>query len=90
MTLEEYKNLVAEQGCIITGRPAELHHPRFCCGMSQRAADWLIIPLAPEHHRTGGFGMALHAGQATFEQNFGTEEELLARTIERVMKQFNV
>lgn len=86
MNVKEYKNMVAEGGCIICGSPAQLHHPRFCCGMAQRASDWLVIPLCPDHHQNGGYGVALHAGQTTFEQNYGTEAELLARTIGRIMR----
>ena len=54
--------------------------------MSQRASDWLAIPLCPDHHRLGGHGVALHAGQETFEQNFGREAELLAKTIKEIVR----
>jgi len=50
--------------------------------MSQKASHFLAIPLCPAHHRTGGKGYALHAGQEMFERNFGTEPQLLAATIE--------
>lgn len=86
MNLKDYKNLVAELGCIICGRPAQLHHPRFACGLSQRASDWLVVPICPDHHTDGGPGVAIHAGQTTFERMYGTEEELLAKTIEKVMR----
>ena len=85
MNVKEYKNEVAEAGCIICQRPAQLHHPRFCAGMGQRASDWLVIPLCPDHHQHGGYGIALHAGQQAFELTFGTEAELLAQTIQRVL-----
>ena len=39
----------------------------------------LVIPLCPEHHRTGGKGVAIHAGQKTWEAIFGTEEELIEK-----------
>ncbi len=86
MNKADYKNEVADLGCIICGSPAELHHPRFACGMAQRASDYLVIPLCPDHHRTGGYGVAIHAGQATFEQNYGSEAELLAKVIQRLMQ----
>ena len=82
--LKDYKSQVADFGCIICGGQAMLHHPRFAAGMAQRSSDWLVIPLCPDHHQNGGHGVAIHAGQATFEQNFGTEEQLLAKVIERV------
>jgi hypothetical protein len=34
------------------------------------------------HHQNGGHGVALHAGQKTFEENFGTETQLLQQTSE--------
>lgn len=84
MKVEQYKSLVASLGCVVCGKPSSLHHPRFCVGMGQRSSDWLVIPLCPDHHQHGGFGVAIHAGQGTFEKNFGTEQELLAKTIQKV------
>jgi len=86
MNIKQYKNKVASLGCIISGQPAELHHPRFTQGMSQRASDWLVIPLSKYHHRTGPFGQAVHNGQHIFELNYGKEADLLAMTIKRVME----
>ena len=71
--------LVAELGCIICHQPAEIHHLRTGMGMGQRNTNFNVIPLCPLHHRTGGYGTAFHAGRKAFEQNFGTEEELLKR-----------
>jgi hypothetical protein len=74
---------VARLGCIVCRNldlgqsPAELHHPRSLAGLSQRASNFDVIPLCPGHHRTGGVGVALHAGQRTWEAKFGTEAELL-------------
>jgi len=70
---------VAELGCIICKSPAEIHHPRKGAGMGQKSSHFDAIPLCHVHHRTGGHGIALHAGQKTFEANFGTEMELLER-----------
>lgn len=86
LALRAYKSLVADLGCAVAGcgRQSHLHHPRFAAGMSQRSSDWLVIPLCPDHHQDGGHGVAIHAGQTTFEGLYGTEEELLAQTIERV------
>lgn len=33
----------------------------------------------PPHHRTGGYGVAIHAGQKKWEGIYGTEESLLAQ-----------
>jgi hypothetical protein len=88
LELRAYKALVADLGCAVEGcrRPAHLHHPRFAAGMSQRSSDWLVIPLCPDHHQQGGHGVAIHAGQSTFEGLYGSEESLLAQTIERVFR----
>lgn len=75
---------VAQLGCIVCLReglgetPCEIHHPRSLAGMGQKASHFNAIGLCPTHHRTGGHGVALHAGQRTWEARFGTEAELLA------------
>ena len=86
MNVKEYKNRVAALGCLICGAPAELHHPRFACGMSQRANDWLVIGLCERHHRTGAYSEAIHNGQQEFEKKYGRECDLLAETIRMMMK----
>ena len=70
--MKNYMAKVAGLGCLICRGPAEIHHVRFGQGMSQRASDYLIIPLCPVHHRTGGFGIAIHAGQKQFELQHGS------------------
>ena len=91
MNLEQYHQLLREIGCIFTGRPPSLHHPRFCVGMSQLASDWLVIPLAPELHNQGNYGQCIHNGQIDFEKNMGmTEQEMLAETIKRVLTGFKL
>ena len=84
MNITQYKCAVADLGCIVCGAPAQLHHPRFVVGMSQRAPDWLVIPLCITHHTSGGYGVAFHAGQTAFEANYGSEAQLLAQTIARM------
>lgn len=81
---------VARIGCIVCIRlgygesPAEIHHPRKGAGMGQRASHYDAIPLCPSHHRTGGYGVAIHAGQKEWERKFGTELELLEWTREMI------
>lgn len=78
-----HMSAVAALGCIVCrnlgfgASPAELHHPRKLAGLSQRASHFDVIPLCPAHHRTGGVGVAIHAGQRTWEAEYGTEAELL-------------
>lgn len=88
-TAEEkcHMDKVAQLPCAVTSCgcvQVELHHPRRGMGMGQRASHFDVIPLCARHHRIGGFGVALHAGQKTFEKNFGTEDEMLARTLAKL------
>ena len=53
-------------------------------GIGMRNNFMNAIPLCPLHHLHGGHGVALHAGQETFESKFGTEEELLADALGRI------
>ena len=84
-TKEERRHMarVADLGCIVCKNemlgktPAALHHIRTGYGISQRAKHTEVIPLCPRHHQTGGHGMAIHAGQKTWQKRFGTELELL-------------
>ncbi len=87
MKIQEYKNKVAESGCIICQTPAVLHHPKFSeyASVGKKMNDWLVIPLCPYHHNQGNYGQSIHSGKATFEKNFGSEPDLLARTIEKMM-----
>ncbi len=75
----QYMSDVAELGCVICQRPAEIHHITTGVGMGQRASNHDIIPLCPDHHRLGGHGVAIHAGKQTWEKKHGTELELLER-----------
>jgi hypothetical protein len=77
-----YMGKVQAIGCILDfcRMPAELHHPRKNAGMGQRSSHYDVIPLCPKHHRSGGFGVAIHAGQKTFEERYGSESYLLERT----------
>jgi len=70
-------------GCVVCRKhlgvytePA-MHHIRHGMGMGMRNSNDMVLPLCGPHHQTGGHGVALHAGQKTWEQNFGTEIELL-------------
>ena len=73
---------VAALGCIICRRPAEVHHlPR---QGGYRKNHFESIPLCPAHHRTTN--ESVHAGRRTFEARFGTERELLSKTLEMLNK----
>ena len=84
MNPKAYKSRVASLGCILCRHfdlgetPATLHHVREGQGMSQRASDWLVIPLCKEHHQ-GKTG--IHGGE--FYRRWKMDElDLLAMTIE--------
>lgn len=71
-------------GCIVCIKEGygysqpEIHHLRTGAGGGQKSKD--TIPLCPQHHRIGGYGVAIHAGQKAFESKYGTELELLELT----------
>jgi len=78
--------MLVDLGCIICLRGGwghsqpEIHHIRKGQGVGQRASHDKTIPLCPAHHRTGGYGVAIHAGQKAFENKFGDEHFLLEYT----------
>lgn len=80
---KDHLNRVASLGCIVCrnlgygATPAHVHHIRTGKGMGQRASNYETIPLCPQHHQHGGLGVAIHAGQKTWEMLYGTETELL-------------
>ena len=81
----QHMGLVAELGCLLCSSPAEVHHIREGQGMSQRASNWLTVPLCPEHHR-GSSGL-----HGLGERGFATrhrlgELDLLAMTLERLAR----
>jgi hypothetical protein len=61
--------------------PAEIHHCSKGTGLAVRADNYHTIPLCHIHHRTGGHGIAIHAGRQSWEAAYGTEQELLAQTL---------
>ena len=77
----------ASLGCVVCRNlgygpsEAEIHHLRAGMGMSQRSSDDKSIPLCPPHHRTGGHGVAFHAGPSIWQRKFGTELALHAQTV---------
>lgn len=81
----EHMTKVGRLGCIVCRNlrlgptPAELHHPRHGAGMGRKASHMDVIPICPKHHRTGGYGIAFHAGKQAWEAAFGTEADLLAQ-----------
>jgi len=77
MTAAERRHVAAvvALGCAVCQRPAEAHHVR---RDGAKRDHMRVAPLCPRHHRTGGPGVAIHAGRQSWEANYGTEGELLA------------
>lgn len=78
---------VASLGCILCYslgqgyRAAQVHHIREGQGMSQRASNWLTIPLCPDCH-TGKNG--IHGDRTMLRIAKVDELDLLAMTYERL------
>lgn len=74
---------VAALGCIVCRNleygesSAEIHHCSSGTGLAVRADHFQVIPLCHAHHRTGGYGVAVHAGRKSWEKKYGTEADLL-------------
>ena len=77
---------VVQLGCVVCRNlgyfdsPAEIHHLREGTGMGRK--DERFIGFCPLHHRTGGRGVAFHAGRRIWESRYGTQEELYKQTEE--------
>lgn len=86
---------VAALGCIVCRNlsygesPAEIHHCSSGTGLSVRADNFHVIPLCHAHHRTGGYGVAIHAGRKSWEEKFGTEAELLSQVLQELGESVN-
>lgn len=72
---------IAELGCCICGQPAEIHHITGIVhrGLGSKSHWTQVIPLCVNHHRAGKY--AVHGGVKTFEERYGTQEELLAKVL---------
>ena len=73
---------VASLGCIICQRPANVHHIRpKNTGIGRRSSHFETIPLCYDHHQ-GQF--SIHNCKEQFEATYGTEQQLLARTLKDI------
>ena len=82
MTTASEKKLYGARGRAGLHYPRlRIARPRFCCGMSQRASNFLTIPLCHEHHAGA---LSIHKSPRQFEKLFGSEVDLLAETIRRL------
>lgn len=83
---KDHMHRVRSLGCIICGRPPEVHHITNGT-MGKKASHYETIPLCFNHHSAQTplpFGESVHKGTKSFEAKYGTQEELLKRTLERL------
>lgn len=82
-TAERYHmDRVAQLPCSCCGaHGVHVHHIRAGQGMSQRASNFLTVPLCPECHQ-GPNG--IHGNKSLMRMQKLEELDLLARTIERM------
>lgn len=80
---------VAELGCYLCNvlgageTPAQLHHIREGQGASQRASNWLVVPLCEKHHANYSKD-GIHGGREAWRRAQVGEMDALAWTIERL------
>ena len=78
----EHMSKVASLGCLVCQRPANVHHIRpIGLGIGMRSGHYQTIPLCYDHHQ-GQF--SIHNCKEQFEAMYGTEEELLHRTLKDI------
>ena len=78
----EHLSKVASLGCLVCQRPANVHHIRpVGLGIGMRSGHYQTIPLCHDHHQ-GQF--SIHNCKEQFEAMYGTEEELLHRTLKEI------
>ena len=91
----EYLGRLTRLGCIVchrlgfttAGLDIVIHHVREGQGQSQRAQNWLTIPLCVYHH-TGNGG--IHKNGNTIPQLKADEMDLLAWTLELYFKTYGL
>lgn len=79
---KRYHDYLANQPCIACGdRPCTVHHVRYSAGIGQRSSHYMALSLCDPCHQ-GPAG--IHFDRKVFEMRWGTEEQLLAKQIERM------
>jgi len=78
----EHMSKVASLGCLVCQRPANVHHIRpIGLGIGMRSSHYQTIPLCHDHHQ-GQF--SIHNCKEQFEARYGTEHEMLQRTLNEI------
>ncbi len=79
---KEHLRRVAEMGCYVCSRPAEIHHIRHQTGLAMRSSHYETIPLCPDHHRLSK--ISVHLGKKEFVKRYGTEQQNIGRNKEKI------
>jgi len=79
----EHLSKVASLGCLVCQMPCQLHHirPVGLVGVGLRSSNYHVVPLCREHH-AGKF--SIHNSKKEFEAMYGTEKQMLHRTLKEV------
>jgi len=79
---EKYTRWVKAQPCLCCNQPADDPHHLIghgMGGMGTKAHDLFVIPLCRAHHDE------LHANAVAFEKKYGTQSELVLKTLDRAL-----
>jgi hypothetical protein len=73
----EHMAKVKALGCLVCGTmPVEVHH------LPDPRSDFRVVPLCPFHHRREYGPQAYHYSRRNFNALHGSDEQLLAKTLE--------
>ena len=88
MPARRHMQRIASMPCMLCDAepPSTVHHIRTGQGASQRASDFLSIPLCKECHQGKG---GIHGDRALLRVMKWTEMDLLAFTIEALMRKYD-
>lgn len=92
----EHMAKVASLGCYVwnnfpdrrkeCGNGIEVHH-KTGCGMAKRASHYETMPLCFNHHSAQTplkFGKAVHKGTKSFEERYGTQDQMIEWTLKKI------
>ena len=82
-----WRELVREQGCIITGQPAEVHHVYGCSFKHNKihVGHWFILPLSFDlHDLMGKSSHNITRSRMAFTRHYGLQKELFESLVTRI------
>ncbi len=82
-----HKRRIRQMTCIILGcrMIAEQHHVRRPCLGIGRRDDAFSFPLCHRHHRSGGYGVAIHYGRKSWEKQHRRTEVYFLRLVYKML-----